>query len=185
MKKTFNLIIGFVLIAIFIIIGVKVLDSIFHAFDRLNISVQTGIATALSVIIVAIVGYFANKSIETKKSIEQAMRPRKLELYEGFITFFLRTMAKEGTPKKPTPEEIGKFFIDSNPTIITFASNSVIEKWGKLRIGMTGSKGTESLFQLEELLKEIRKDLGHGKRGSKKGDILRLFVNDIDTHLGK
>lgn len=43
----------------------------------------------------------------------------------------------------------------------------------------------ESMFQLEELLKEIRKDLGHTNRGLQKGDILRLVVNDIDDYIGK
>lgn len=45
-----------------------------------------------------------------------------------------------------------------------FASNKIITKWGKLRLKMSEGN-VESMFQLEELLKEIREDLGHTNRG--------------------
>ena len=37
----------------------------------------------------------------------------------------------------------------------------------------------------QQFNEEIRKDLGHKNRGLKRGDILSLFVNDIDTILKK
>ena len=41
------------------------------------------------------------------------------------------------------------------------------------------------LFAYEDLLYAVRRDLGHGNRGLKRGDILALFVNDIEEHLKK
>ena len=39
------------------------------------------------------------------------------------------------------------------------------------------------LFLYENLLMEIRKDLGHKNQGFKRGTLLGLFVNDIDKYL--
>jgi hypothetical protein len=186
MKKMFNIVLGLVLLIMLAILLVSFTVTIFNAFTRLNLAIQASIATGLSLIVVAVVGYFANKSIEMRKSVEQAIRPRKLELYQEFVSFFLRALSKEGVAVKPTEQEMKDFYNKSTPLIATFASNAVIAKWGKLRITMGNIDPADphrNLFQFEELLKEIRRDLGHSSRGSKKGDILRLLVNDIDEHL--
>ena len=39
------------------------------------------------------------------------------------------------------------------------------------------------MFAMEEVYRAIRKDLGHDDNRLKKGDILGLFVNDIDKYL--
>lgn len=185
MKKVFEIIFGLILIlagAAMVVVGVVVL---LQGFLKLNVTLQTGIATAVSVIIVAIIGYFTNKSRDMRKSVEQAMRPKKLELYEEFITFFLLIMGKEGVVKRPSQKEIMDFFVKSNPLIVTYGSNEVIEKWGKLRVTLADGEPEKNLFLIEDLMQAIRKDLGHSKKGSARGDILRLFVNDIDNYIKK
>lgn len=183
MKKQLNLLIGIALVIFLGYAAVRMILYGLHGFAALDKSVQAGTVTALAVIVVAAIGYFANKSIETKKAVEQAVRPKKLELYQEFITFFLRVLGKDGVVKKPTEKEMQKFYVESTPLLITFASNNVIKKWGKLRLSMAENEGQKSLFELESLLKDIRKDLGHSNTGFQKGDILRLFVNDIDDYL--
>jgi hypothetical protein len=44
---------------------------------------------------------------------------------------------------------------------------------------------TDILFILEDIIFEIRKDMGQKKSGLNKGDILAFFVNDIKEHLPK
>ena len=39
------------------------------------------------------------------------------------------------------------------------------------------------LFEMESLLLAIRKDLGHSNRGTGRGAILGLFINDIDDYI--
>ena len=41
----------------------------------------------------------------------------------------------------------------------------------------------EILFLTEKLLFAIRRDLGHKNKNLKKGDILSIFVNDIEKYL--
>jgi hypothetical protein len=40
-----------------------------------------------------------------------------------------------------------------------------------------------AMFLYEALIFSIRRDLGHRNKGLVTGDILALFVNDIDQHL--
>lgn len=186
LKKTFQVIFGLILLgglSWLVILGVIQLGSWYRGLDN---SLQTGIVAAVPVVAVAFIGYFANKSLETKRSVEQAMRPRKLELYDEFITFLMRLFANEKVVERPDEMEMMHFFADQTPNLITFASNPVIEKWGKLRVGLSDEvPDVERMFLLEEMIKEIRVDLGHSKRGFHKGDILRLFINDIDDYLKK
>ena len=39
------------------------------------------------------------------------------------------------------------------------------------------------MFGVEDLFRAIRKDLGHGDLLLQRGDILRLYINDVDTFL--
>jgi hypothetical protein len=38
------------------------------------------------------------------------------------------------------------------------------------------------IFAFEDLLFEMRKDLGHSNSGLSKGDLLRMFINDYDEN---
>lgn len=182
MKKILNLILGFLLLIALVAFAIFAVNWLVDAFAKLNPALQTGIITAIGVIGVAIITYLANKSLETRRAVEVAIRPKKLELYQDFFTFFMRVLGKDGVVKKPSQKESIDFFIKSNPELLTFASAKVIKKWGKLRLSM-GDGDMQNMFLLEDLLKDMRKDLGHSSCGHQKGDILRLFVNDIDKYL--
>lgn len=186
LKQSLNLILGFVLLGLLAWVAIWFTMQIGHWYSGLSDPIKTAVLTGIPVILVAVVGFYANKSIETKRAVEQAMRPKKLELYTEFNRFFMSIFANEKVAKKPADDDIMKFFSDKTPELITFASNEVIEKWGKLRVGLEAAPANEAkMFLVEEMLKAIRTDLGHGRRGFHKGDILRLFVNDIDNFLGK
>jgi hypothetical protein len=156
-------------------------------YGTLSESIQTGIIAAVPILVVAVLGYFANKSLETRRSIEQAMRPKKLELYDSFVKYIMTVFANENFNRRPTEKEMIKFFTAKTPELMTFASNDVIEKWGKFRTRLSDESipNEQKMFTVEELFIAIRKDLGHNKRGFHKGDVLRLFVNDVDNYIKK
>jgi hypothetical protein len=43
--------------------------------------------------------------------------------------------------------------------------------------------GHESLFMFEQVLLVIRRDLGHANKDLARGDLLALWINDIDEVL--
>jgi hypothetical protein len=185
LKSPFNLLLGLALIAATGWAVWWIVLQIGSLIGGLSDSLKATVITAVSVVTVAVITYFVNKSLEMKRSVEQTLRPRKLAMYEDFNKFFMRIFGNEKVQKRPTEKEIMKFFADNTPELLTLASNSVIKKWGTLRVGLEEGSSPDKLFLVEDMLKEVRIDLGHGRRGSKKGDILRLFVNDIDDHINK
>lgn len=186
LKNILNIIAGLAIIAG---LGWAIVQSVIYLVDivgGLDKSLQTALIAAVPIIAVALISLYANKSLETKRAVEQVMRPRKLDMYEDFDKFFMSIFTPEYVQKSPTEKEITEFFVNKNPELLSYASNNVIKKWGKLRANLSDDKlsNVDKMLLVEGLLKEIRIDLGHGKRGFKKGDILRIFINDTDEQLG-
>lgn len=182
-KNNLNIFLGLILIGLGSWAAIWMFQQFASWYEHSSDAIKTGVLAAVPVVTVAILGYFANKAIETKRSVEQLLRPKKLELYEEFIDFLMTIFGNEKVRKRPSEAETVRFFSDKTPKLMTFASNGVIEKWGKLRIGLNKGSDEEKMFLIEDTIREIRNDLGHEKKGFHKGDILRLFINDIDDHL--
>lgn len=183
-SKKRSMFLGLFLTILFIYLSYLSLNVLIVWFGSLSESVQAGIVAILPVLLVAIFGFFANKKLEEKRSVEQSMRPKKIELYDSFITFLMRVFVNNPNSDKPKDEEITKFFAEKTPELIIYGSNKVIKKWGKLRISIDENhENAKKLFVFEDFIHETRIDLGHGGASYSKGDILRLFVNDIDNYL--
>lgn len=171
----------FVMIFVFILLC-NLIFLAFSAFGKLSDTLKAGIFSGLAIIAVAFITFFANKSINYKQSIEKSMRPKKIELYDECITFFSKLMMNDTAVAKPDEKKMVSFFVDIMPLCVLYSSNQVIKSLSKIK-KMNGNP--EDLIIMEDLMVEIRKDLGHTKRGFKKGDILRLFINDIDKYIDK
>jgi hypothetical protein len=165
----------------------SIVSSFSHWFSSLGQNTQTALIGATALLTVPLVTYFTAKSIERRRSVEQALRLKKVEVYRKFIEFFM-TLFLNGTKPKPSQNDMLDFFCDITPEIITYASNDVIKQWGKYRVNLDNliksNDPLKTVSPLESLLKAMRKDLGHSSFGLNEGDISRLFINDIDDYLG-
>ncbi len=178
-----NILIGFgLVVAVLVGVGYILVESV-NIFKGLDSQLKASTIQVVGIIGVAIVTYFANKSIERKRTIEASLREQKRKMYDDYIKFFYKVFHGERIGDKPTEDEIMKFFADKNPELTTYGSNAVIKKLGEMRLKL--SNNPEAMFVVEDVMVEMRKDLGHSKWGYTKGDILRLFINDIDNYLGK
>jgi len=79
--------------------------------------------------------------------------------------------------------EIVEKMMDFSKAVTLHGSSRVVKKWANYRSIIAKDTSINSIFILEEILFEIRRDLGQKRRGMKKGAILALFINDIDTIL--
>ncbi len=68
-----------------------------------------------------------------------------------------------------------------------WGSDSVIKKWSKFRQLSSDPDKVKTTYQsmilLENLLKEIRKDIGYNGGKLDEGELLGLFINDIKKEL--
>jgi len=77
-----------------------------------------------------------------------------------------------------------KFFANYTEKLTVWGSDGVVKAYRSLRMAsFTDAAPAQSLFLYENLLMEIRRDLGHKNKGFQRGTLLGLFVNDIDQYL--
>ena len=105
--------------------------------------------------------------------------------YEQFISMIYTIMedTKKSQKEKMSEDEMIQMIYEFSKGLTLWGSNRVVRKWLKYRKNSIQG-GTDSLLILEDILYEMRRDVGLKKR-MKKGDMLSFFINDIDTLIKK
>ncbi len=194
MKLLKNILIIILSIVVILIIGFAVFKGVFFLFkylDSLQKEVAASIIAGSTTIIVSVISITLAKYKENKRSIEFEIRGKKIPVYVEFINFIMKILSQDKIGgKKMNEESITKFFMEFTEKLLIWGSDEVIKNYTRYKAKMLSTstekneKGdVSSLFILEELLLAIRKDTGHKNKNMKTGDILRLFINDIDEYI--
>lgn len=152
--------------------------------SKLDSTLSTGIIAASTTVIVSVISILISKHLETKTLTNNSIREKKIPIYEKIINFIFKiAFADKLGQKPPSEKEMIEFFTETTRTLVVWGSNDMIRAFSKFREGAVEKSPNEILFVVEDLMFAIRKDLGHEAKKLKRGDILRLYVNDIDQHL--
>jgi len=189
-KNIIRIILAILLLSLFGYIAIKGLSLVFAYLNSLQKEVAASIIAASSTIIVTALSITLLKYKEIKKNIEFEIREKKIPVYIEFINFLMKVMNQERlTGEKLTEDEMIIFFQNFTEKLLIWGSDEVIKNYTlyKTKLIIDADNGVDgnfdSLFVLENLLYSIRKDTGHKNKNMKKGDILRLFINDVDNYL--
>lgn len=137
---------------------------------------------ATSGTVLAAVGVAVYSQRRTKvREIAEAHRPIKIEVYKEWMetigTVLKRT--KDETADNST-EAFGKefldFFVGFTSNLIVWGSPGVLKAYENFRRGSVSEY--EVLLIVDDMLREIRKDLGNSNRGIKRGDLIKLYLKD-------
>jgi len=148
--------------------------------------VAAAIIAAMATVIVSVISIMVAKYYERKLVIEQEIRQRKIPMYEEFIAFLFTVLMSDKTGEtKPSEQEMMAFFNKFTQKITIWGSDEVLLEWSRYRQASVDNPDdvTNTLFRFEQLLLAIRKDTGHSNTNINRGDILRLFINDVDSIL--
>lgn len=154
-----------------------------------NKEVAVAIVAAVVTILISVFSVIAAKYYERRTSVELEIRGQKIPIYEEFINFIFKIWFQEKlTGKKLTEKEMIKFLNAFTQKLILWGSDEVLKKWSKFRVKLINEKFAQAephelLFDIEEILLAIRIDTGHKNKNLSRGDILGLFINDLETHL--
>lgn len=185
MRKTL-VTLGSVVLAVALVVG-AVLGAwlVFTKSIALLTSLKSDLAVALVAAsiagLVSIVTLIISKAYEARLASREALRSKKTPVYEGIVATLFRVMFAEQLGEPSVPEnELIRWFATTTEKLSIWGSNDLIKAFGEFKQHAGDEIG--ALFVWEQLVFAIRKDLGH--RGSlQKGDVLRLFVNDISDYL--
>lgn len=146
------------------------------------VAMITGSVSIVGVVISSIIA----KIIEYRFNVKKYLFDKREQPYEQFITMVYKVMeeTKKNEEDKISEEDMISMVSEFSKGLTLWGSNRVVKKWLKYRRESINSGGTETLILMEDIIYEIRKDIGLGRR-LKKGDMLSFFINDIEKLIKK
>lgn len=172
--------------SLFYIIAIKT----WELFKSIDPTLAAGIIATSATVFVSVFTVMISKKQEHKVEIQAQLRQKKVPIYERIIEFiFLITFADKLGKNFPTQEDMIKFFADTTRDLIIWGSKDMVKAFGDFRDQLVASQNspepTQVMGAVEDLLLAVRKDLGHSIAGVKRGDLLRLYVNDVESYFQK
>lgn len=182
-----KVIFSLLLIAVFVYGFYAWMREVWEIFSSVDPKLGAGMIAASATVIVSVITVVFSKRQEHKIDVQNQLRERKVPVYERIIEFiFLITFADKLGKKQPSEKEMIKFFANTTKDLVIWGSKDIVKAFGDFRDGLTKLPNNQDpafiLAVVEDLLFAIRKDLGHQHIGTKRGDILRLYINDLPLH---
>lgn len=155
------------------------LKSFVNSTDKvIVVAMITGSVSIIGVIISSI---FA-KIVEYRFNVKKYLYDKREEPYKQFIEMIYTIIedAKKTEDERMTEMEMAKLVSDFSKGLTLWGSNRVVKKWLKYRKSSLQGNSQKLLIEMEEIIYEIRRDVGLGRK-LKKGDMLSFFINDIEN----
>lgn len=160
---------------------------------QILIAIITASITAIVSVTVVVIGKYYDK----RREIEQQQRSQKITFYSEFLKSWFSLLDKytEGVSVDDTSliKEMKAFTLNASWNLILWAGNDVVQEYLNFRKFICLPKeqldkidGSVMLLQFENIIFEIRKELGHRNIGNNKLDqldFISLYTNDVDISL--
>lgn len=178
-----------------------------HIFRGADPTVTAASEAVIVTAFVSLGAVLIQRFAEQRMRKEVSLRPNKDELYKRFLLLWARVfdqVTPATTPGAPeTTDEANAQLMALLPEFLLWASNDVIIRWSELRryinsredrLNRATSEPTERanlsahldpqyFLMFENLVVAVRNDLGHSPKGLEDGDVLGLWINDLDKTL--
>ncbi len=178
-------IIGVAVLALFLCLLGFGIWRLLQAVFSLEKEITGAIIATVGAIVLGFGTVVGNQRHSKNQEIRESHRPQKIEVYKRFMdTAVVATLREAGTKDEQSAnanreKELKDFFHSFTADLILWGSQGVLKAWRKFRVG-TIHGGANPLLLLDDILREIRSDLGNSNRGLNRGDLTSLFLKDPD-----
>jgi hypothetical protein len=160
---------------------------VFVWFDSVSAQVKVPLVTGVATVLVALITVVSSRYLDRRQQIQQAIRERKLPIYERFVSALLLSFqsGNEPTGEEGNPELVAAF-LDFSREVVVWGSDEIVTAWSSYVSGWRKAKTDQERMAMtlgvEDLLIAIRKECGHkGPLASR--TLLGLFITDLDDVL--
>jgi hypothetical protein len=170
-----------------IIIGFVILGAIgwlvVSWFSGLGQTTQTAVAGLTGVVLAPLVAFLTTRALERRRILESNLREKKTALYEQMVKDLMSAFDIGNSKKTKNPNAVVQAVAAFTPRLIAYGSRSVIRAWNTFRLGLVNDRlnAVQRMAAFEDVLKQMRKDLGHGTFLQQRGELLGLWINDIEN----
>lgn len=146
------------------------------------VAMITGTVSIIGVVISSIVA----KVVDYRFNVKKYLYDKREIPYTQFIEMIYTMMEDSKKPQneKLSEGDVVKIINDLSKGLTLWGSNRVVKKWLKYRKSSLDDNNYNTLVELEDIIYEIRRDVGLGRR-LKRGDMLSFFINDVEEILRK
>ena len=186
---TLNLIIAFSVLCIIAAIGcgllyllgnllISQISNLTKTISKLDAVVIVALITGMVSIIGVFISSIVSKWIDYKRTRRTYLTQKREDPYGQFVDMIYKIQQNAKDNGRYSNEEMLNDMAKFSKQITLWGSPKVVEKWVSFRDNSTKEDvGTDNLFILEDIMNEMRRDLGLKK--VKKGNLLAFFINDI------
>lgn len=159
-------------------------DDVIHFLSKVVTKLDAVVIVALITGTVSIVGVIISsvvaKIIDYRKSRQEYLAQKREQPYGQFVDMVYKIQENSKKPGSYTNDQMISDLSKFSREITLWGSPNVVKKWVQFREnGTNPDAGVDNLFILEEIMNEMRKDMGLKKMP--KGNLLAFFINDIKS----
>lgn len=196
-----NFMIGLILMVIIVLIAIWLIWFVFSSVGKgikqfvsflkkfvsttdkvIIVAMITGMVSIIGVVFTSVIA----KIVDYRYNVKKYLYDKREVPYEQFISMVYTIMEDTKKPEKEHMSEVemAKMLSEFSKGLTLCGSNKVVKKWLKYRKASIANPNPDSLLLLEDIIYEIRKDVGQRKK-LEKGDMLSFFINDIENLVRK
>lgn len=163
----------------------QAIDLIKNSLSKLDAVIVVALITGTVSLTGVIISSIVSKRIEYKKSRQEYLAQKREHSYGAFVEMVYKIQQNSKKPNSYTTQQMIKDMSSFSQELTLWGSKNVVNKWVEFRTnGADPDNAQKNLFLLEEIMNEMRKDMG--VKRVKKGNLLSFFVNNIkDVLRGK
>ena len=185
-----QIVLGLFLLAVCAALLVFLVQTMWKGFVALSPEIATAIIAGSATVLVSVVSLIISRHWERRREIEQEHRKQKLPIYQEFMMFWFKIiMSQKSGMADVSEKEIIQFMGSLTQKLMVWGSDKVLKQYSAFRRKFASlaeqreSHVFEAMLVFEKLLYAIRSDVGHKNKGLGPGDLLALFITDIDKFL--
>ncbi len=158
--------------------------ALLSTLSTIDVAIVVALITGCVSIVTVIGGGIANNYLAYRQRNSEYLREHRAQAYEKPIEIVYKMLMKSKKKEQYSADEMLSDMNDFNQSLTLWGSSKAIRLWDEWRLATAGKQpsASELLFAMEKVLIQLRRDMGQG-RGLKRGDLLKLFINDVDTLL--